>query len=265
MSECSSGSPKVGILMPCFNHAEYVQAAIESVVSQDYENKVLVIVDDASTDSSTDIILDMLVSIDGEKLINEYTSLLTGYITKDKLPVMLARHSINKKRPTARNTALKVAWELCDYFIPLDADDLLFYNKISVSMKSMMEDPINVGLVYSDDIIHNIKTGVDIYNYRRPFDRTILEQENYLGNCPLINKQAMGFVGMYDEKLEICEDWDMWLRMTESFIAIHIPVVLSQYNNTGDNCTFTFTNEQWYKYRSIVINKMLERKKHASN
>lgn len=51
---------KISILMPSYNYASYIREAIESVIKQTYTNWELIIIDDASTDSSLGIIKEYL-------------------------------------------------------------------------------------------------------------------------------------------------------------------------------------------------------------
>ena len=47
---------KVSVLMPSFNHGRFIEAAIESVLSQTYQDFELIVVDDGSSDNSAEII-----------------------------------------------------------------------------------------------------------------------------------------------------------------------------------------------------------------
>ena len=72
-------------------------------------------------------------------------------------------------------------------------------------------------------------------------------REGKLSNTPLINKKALDQVGLYDESMRTAEDWDLWLRITSKFVAIHIPVPLSTYSVTGFNASDTVPSEIWHK------------------
>ena len=71
---------------------------------------------------------------------------------------------------------------------------------------------------------------------------------------------ALGYSGMYDEDLPPCEDWDLWLRITENFVAIHIPEPLQQYTTTGQNCSFTIPVAIWNEQRAKIQAKLNKRK-----
>ena len=145
----------------------------------------------------------------------------------------------------ARNQAAKHVWEDSDAFMMLDADDLYLQNKIQKSVDKFLEDPQHIGIVYTDAVIKNLNTNSEVHEYREPFDRQRLERECIISNTPLINKTAFGKAGGYDETMRTCEDWDLWLRITENFVAIHIPEPLSTYSVTGFNSSDTISSEVW--------------------
>jgi len=87
-----------------------------------------------------------------------------------------------------------------------------------------------------------------------------LEKENIISNAPLINRLALEKVGLYEENLRTSEDWDLWLRITESFVAIHVPESLQVYSVTGENATQTVNREQWEKDWRTVYYRLQQRK-----
>ena len=142
----------------------------------------------------------------------------------------------------------------------LDADDLYLPKKISKSVVKYMEYPDNIGIVYTDAIIQNKLKGTRIYEYRMPFSRESLESECIISNTPLISKQALSTTGGYDPGMRTCEDWDLWLRITENFVAIHIPESLHVYSVTGKNSSDVVPQEVWQKNWSIIHNRIMARK-----
>ena len=216
----------VTVIMPCHNHASFLERSVGSVVSQNYDNTKLIIINDGSSDNSLDVASD---------LAGRYTNV----------------EVISNDRPTgpsaARNLAIRHAWDSTDFFAMLDADDSYLPDKISKSVKIMSEDTINIGLVYSDILIENMSTGAIVHELRRPYTRTEIETDCVISNTPLINKHALARAGLYDEDMRTAEDWDLWLRITENFVAIHIPEPLSTYSVTGSNASDTISLDIWNK------------------
>lgn len=249
--------PTVSIIIPCHNHSDYVMSAIDSAAEQTYKNIIISITDDGSTDDSYKKILSNV-----DEILEEETNDVIRAKCKYKNRIIyISRFDECKKQAFARNHCIKTVWKDSDLFMPLDADDLLFKDKVKKSVEVYLQMPKYIGLVYSDVIIFDKRNKVKRREYRPPYDRQLLERQNIISNSPLISRFALGYSGLYEEELPPCEDWDLWLRITENFVAIHIPEALQQYTTTGENCTFTVNSNRWNEQRSKVIGRMLERKK----
>jgi glycosyltransferase involved in cell wall biosynthesis len=225
---------------------------IKSVATQDYPYKFMVLVDDCSTDNSYDVVREMLTDVK-EDLKDGVRGLVDG------LNVILLKNEKNMHQAKTINKAFRFAFETCHLFSILDADDEYLPGKLSKTVAKFLEDPLRIGLIYNDALIHHVETDTYVHEFRRPYDRSVLTRENIISNTPLINKLALQKVGLYDEDLTTCTDWDMWLRITEQFVAIHIPEPLHVYRVTGKNMTWTVPTEQWNKDRMVVHQKLVQR------
>jgi glycosyltransferase involved in cell wall biosynthesis len=220
---------------------------------------MLAVVDDGSTDDSFDILhglMDEVVHEHGDEETGDevFTGMCQG------IPMILVKRPEALKQAAARNTAIKLSWQTAELFCQLDADDLYLPGKLSKSVAAWQQNPNYIGLVYSDAIIYDERDDTHVREFRPPYERNLLERENIISNAPLISKMALGYSGLYDEELPPCEDWDLWLRITENFLAYHIPEALQQYTVTGQNCTFTVPSEYWQKQWQAVHTKMTQRK-----
>lgn len=217
--------PRVTVVIPCHNHAGFLERSVASAVSQAYPNKKIIIVDDGSTDESLSV----------------------AHSLRDKSDGLV--EVIHNESPTgpsaARNIAIKQSWENTDFYCMLDADDSYIEGKISKSVDIMAKDPYNIGMVYADVLLENFSDGTISLELRRPYDRKLLECNCIISNTPLINKLAFSQAGLYDESMRTAEDWDLWLRITEHFVAIHIPEPLSTYSITGFNASDTVDKSIW--------------------
>ena len=249
--------PVVAVVIPLHNHTNFIEGCIKSVAMQDYPAKFCVVVDDNSTDDGFEHVLSLLQDKSTKDLPE---GVFSGTI--DGLHTIVLQNDSDIHGPSiARNIGMKVVWESCHMFGVLDADDEYLPNKLSKSVKVLIEDPKMIGLVYSDVILYDVETDTSVHEFRRPFDRERLEQENIISNAPLINKLALHEVGIYDNTLRTCEDWDLWLRITEKFVAIHIPEPLQMYRITGFNATQTVDNEQWQRDWQQVQANLRERQR----
>ena len=115
---------RFSIIIPAFNVEEYVSRAIDSVLNQDFKNYELIIVNDASTDNTLEVVKKYEKEFNKFKLIN---------------------HKENKESGGARNTGLNIAEG--EYIIFLDADDYLYENDVLSKINNLIGDK-QVDVVY---------------------------------------------------------------------------------------------------------------------
>src|SRR5690606_31921167 len=111
----SRGMSLVSIIMPCFNARRFLADAIESVLSQSYRDWELIVIDDGSTDGSSDTIL-------------AFTDERIRFYSQQ-----------NRGVSSARNLGLSVMRG--DFFCFLDADDLLPDNSLYSRLEKFKSDP----------------------------------------------------------------------------------------------------------------------------
>jgi glycosyltransferase involved in cell wall biosynthesis len=184
-------TPLVSIVMPTYNGSRYIDQAIQSCIGQTYLNWELIIVDDASTDSTPDII--------------------EQYIDQDPR-IYSIRHNQNRKLPAALNTGFRQAHG--DYFTWFSDDDLYLPNALH-EMVSFLEANPDVGLTYTDF------TYID--SEGQPFESISVEPpetlgiHNPTGLCHLYRRCVQEAVGDYAEDLFLVEDLDFWIRAFSKF------------------------------------------------
>jgi len=245
--------PIVCVVIPCHNHADFVQHAIQSVTQQDFPHLIVCVVNDGSADESQERICALF-----EQQINVPLDNMVGGLI-DNRPVYVFHNEQPTGPGAARNVGIKFGWNMADLYGVLDADDQWLPGKLQKSVDAWIKDTDRIGMVYTDVLINNLHTGVIMHEFRQPFLRARLERENIISNSPLISKMALNEVGLYDEDLRTCEDWDLWLRITERFAAVHIPEALQVYTVTGFNATDIVKEERWRKDWQRVQQKLRER------
>jgi len=238
----SIAAPRVTVVIPCHNHADMLPDAIKSVFIQDYRPIKICVVDDGSSDNPQSV----LKGLDGG------------------IEITVITNESPRGPSAARNIAVDQMWDHTDLFVMLDADDLYLQGKIRKSVEKFLEYPEHTGIVYTDAVIKNIHTGSQVHEFRRHFDREELEKECIISNTPMISKSAFQKCGGYDEGMRTCEDWDLWLRITENFMAIHIPERLHVYHVTGKNSSDIVSQEVWQE-NWAKINQRIAARKHGSS
>jgi glycosyltransferase involved in cell wall biosynthesis len=117
--------PLVSVIIPSYNHAQYIGSAIESVLTQTYENIELIIVDDGSSDNSHDVI--------------------KAYLEDPRVIAILNKN--NRGQSYVFNRALEVAKG--EFVSLLPSDDWYLPRKTELQVKKFLSSPENVGVVYA--------------------------------------------------------------------------------------------------------------------
>tara|TARA_A100001515_G_scaffold96155_1_gene77154 strand:+ start:1052 stop:1816 length:765 start_codon:yes stop_codon:yes gene_type:complete len=249
--------PKVTILIANYNDEEYIDNAIESAVNQDYPGSMTVcIVDDGSKDDSWEIISSYFDDKDGDVL----TKNNSGRFGQTNL---VAIKNVNSGPSEARNVGIEYTLEDTDIYAILDSDDEMYENKISSCVTVFEQGNGLVGVVYGDyDTLH-VESGKIIREFKEPYSRKRLVQECIVHSGSLISKEALLSVkeetGFYDKTMRTCEDYDLWMRISEKYIIAHVPKSLTKVRVTGDNSSFIVNQDIWQKNWLRVMEKMQQR------
>lgn len=213
----SNKTPLVSVICSCYNHSNYVEKTLDSVINQSYNNIQLIIIDDFSTDNSVFII--------------------ENWIKKRKQGILI-KNEKNLGLTTSFNQAFSIVKG--KYFIDLAADDLLLEHCIETQVNTFENiDNTNVGIVYGNATIYNENDTLG-YNYydqwpqkkitTTPKDgfiyKEILSHSNTICSISALIKTAVfKNLGGYDSNL-IYEDYDFWLRVSRTYFIIYIDNIL---------------------------------------
>lgn len=241
VAENLKDKPLISVIMPVYNRKDIVMGAIESVLSQSYSNFELIIVDDASTDGTRDLL----------KKINH-----------DKVRIIF--HDENKFCAGARNTGLKEAkGEFISY---LDSDNMFDkrYLAAVVGAFSLLPD---ADAVYTAQYrFENIGQNPFLILFG-VFNKSLLKNSNYIDiNSFSHRKSVYDAIGGFDEKYDALEDWDLILRTVNNNYKIYsIPVLLSFYylhapNRTTDLISSDYIKEISEKNELIINEYSLDKK-----
>ena len=242
--------PLVTAVIPLHNHADWVMDAVHSVAGQDYPNKRIVVVDDGSTDNPSGAVMERLEGITlGPPDVEPITCLGTIRGTQ----VMFCRFRQARGPSFARNYGVKAAWEGTDVFFFLDSDDVYEQGKLSRSVAKWQEAPEHIAVVYSDFDTLNPRTGLRVRQYKEPYSRERLVRECQPNCDSLVSKLALKECGLFDESLRTCEDYDLWLRLSERFVLVHLPESLVTIRVGDHSSTATVNREAWEEnYRRVM-------------
>ncbi len=209
-------NPKVSLIMPNYNYGEYVKDAIEGVLNQNYTSFELIIIDDASTDNSLDII----------------TPYLKGHPC-----IHLIKHQKNLGCFQSVEDGLKVAKG--EYITFHSSDDILFPDFLSQKVKILDENPA-LGLCcskyayfYSENPskIHSIdllKSEKELYLSPQDLIKKIKIKKFWIpGNASLMRKELFIKYGGLESKYHSNTDWFLLLKIGFSHGICYLPETLA--------------------------------------
>lgn len=232
--------PTVSIIIPVYNNERFLKEAIESILTQNYRNIEIIIVNDGSTENLS-------------KIAKTYNGVCKWV------------NQTNKGPANARNTGLKFATG--KYINFLDSDDLFLPGKLDIHLKFLETHP-NIDLVYSDGFKFKINSysqelsvplseNGDLKKGKLKFNTYISElivHNIFPIHAPLIKRSCLIDVGGFDENLTACEDWDLWFRIAEKYNFYFLDGYLIKYRDTpGSNSSDFLRN---YKELNKVMGKI---------
>lgn len=227
---------KFSIISPCYNAAYQLSTMIESVLSQDYSNFELIMVNDGSSDNTKEII--------------------TSYQQSDSRIVLVDQE--NSGKPSiARNNAIKISTGEIICF--LDADDTMLQGKLS-KVADVFKADINTNFVVHDFLTldqNNMlsdKGVVESHWQERNMDNAFIKQNGKLQSIPdvyqyfltewvflhvntvALRKSAFNISDiLFDEKLLFAEDISKWCELSVIFPFIYINQALATYRDTPNS------------------------------
>lgn len=204
--------PLVSIIVPTYNHGQYLGDAIESVLAQTYSNIEIIVVDDGSTDNTREVAASF-----GDKI--QY----------------LWQH--NRGLCAARNSGIDIANGT--YIGLLDADDMLEPEYCSWLVSALLAFPDAEGIICGYRFVDEKKQPLPQVEARciSPNElHTILLGGNFLvPESIIVHRRCYENVGPFDLSLTACEDWDMWLRISASHKIISTERVLTRHRVLPDS------------------------------
>ncbi len=200
----------VSVIIPVFNGLPFLKEAIDSVMAQTYKKFELIVINDGSTDG-TQALLDKFQKKLGKKMI----------VIKQK----------NQGQVIAKNRGIKKAkGELIAF---LDSDDLWKREKLE-SQVNVFKEYKSLGLCYTEAVLIDGKSTVIGYrsansSYTGKCFERLIEKNQITASSVMIKRECLKRIGIFDETLRTCENWDMWLRISLFFEIQYISQPLTYY------------------------------------
>jgi glycosyltransferase involved in cell wall biosynthesis len=210
--------PKVSVIIPTYNCAEYITQAIKSVLDQTYQDFELIVIDDGSTDNTRALLEPYLGSI-------------------------IYRFQKNQGESVARNEGIEIAQG--KYIAFLDADDWWVSSKLEQQVAAMDASPEAV-LSYSYCFMVDAQGGLSKFRGSQylgegetglssVFERLVLGCCIANPGTVLVRKDILQQTTLFDPTIQWGEDWDLWIQLSQKGLFLFIPESLAYYRMRKPN------------------------------
>lgn len=223
----------ISVIIPVHNRASVIVRAIRSVLSQSLPAKEIIVVDDGSTDQ-------------------------TSTVVEREFPEVRLIQQKNLGVSAARNTGIHHASG--DWIALLDSDDEWKPEKLQRQVSALHENPI-FQVCHTDEVwIRNGKRVNPMKKHRKP-DGWIFERCVALccvsPSAVLIHNSVLEKVGLFDQNLPVCEDYDMWLRVFSRYPILLVNAhLLVKYGGHADQLSRKYWGMD--RFRVVALIKILE-------
>ena len=226
----------VSVIIPSYNRAHTLPRALNSVIAQTRAADEIIVVDDGSTD-------------DTEQLIaKNYPQVI--YLKQQNLGVS-----------AARNLAIQHAHG--EWLALLDSDDAWLPQKLEKQLSLLAEQPA-FKIIHSDEIW--IRNGVRVNQMKKHAKCGGWIFQHCLPLCAIspsaviIHRDLLAQIGLFDETLPACEDYDLWLRITAHHPVLYCnEALITKYGGHEDQ----LSQQHWGmdRFRIRALNKCIKQSK----
>ena len=222
----------VTVIVPTYNRADKLAKALDSVLTQTCPPLETFVIDDGSTDHT-------------EALINRYYPTI-HYLKQE-----------NRGVSTARNVGIQSANG--EWLAFLDSDDEWRPNKLEMQMQRLKSEPDSL-ICHTEEIW--VRNGRRVNPKKKHVKKGGWIFEHCLPMCAMspssiiIHRSVFEDVGLFDESLPACEDYDLWLRITAKYAVtfIDIPQII-KYGGHEDQLSQKYWGMD--RFRIQALNKLL--------
>ena len=190
----SAARPRVSIIIPTYNRANFLGDAVASALGQDYQDIEVIVIDDGSTDETKDVLATF----------------------RDRRLVCVRQDNAGRSR--ARNRAIAMARG--EYITFLDSDDYYLPSKVGTQVAFLDANP-EYGMAYMSGLCVDDDRQALNMTYHASISGKIYPQIAFY--CPhtitlpnvIVRKEILQQVGPFDEAMQRFEDTDLWRRVSK--------------------------------------------------
>jgi len=225
--------PQVSVIIPTYNRAHILMRAVDSVLAQTFQQIEILVIDDGSTDNTPE-------------MLNAYGGRIR-VLSQENGGVSLAR-----------NVGIQAA---SGQFIAfLDSDDAWMPDKLERQVAALTAQP-QLPLCHTEEIW--IRNGVRVNPKKKHRKRGGYIFPYCLPLCvispssSILRRELLDEVGLFDEHLPACEDYDLWLRITHTHDVVFLEdPLLVKYGGHDDQLSRKYWGIDRFRVQALV--KLLE-------
>ena len=228
---------KISVVIPTYNRFNSIGRALDSILDQTYKPHEIIIVDDGSTDGTRELIRDHYPSI--------------KYFYQSRSGVSKARN-----KGIVESKAKWIAF--------LDSDDQWQPNKLEEQKNNLKQNP-TILVSHTNEIW--IRNGVRVNQMKKHqkyggyiFDKC-LDFCRMSPSSIMIHRQVFEDIGNFDEDLLVCEDYDLWIRVTSKFPVTYLDKpLIKKYGGHEDQLSKVKNGIEHFRIQSlekILLSRML--------
>ena len=235
---------KISVIIPTWNRSSYLARALESVLAQSIPPHEVIVVDDGSTDDTREIIKQQFSNV--------------RYLYQE-----------NRGVSSARNTGIGAAGG--DWIALLDSDDCWLPKKLEVQQQLLRDNP-DARICHSDEIW--IRNGKRVNPMKKHAKRGGHIFKHCLPLCAIspsstiIRRDLFDEIGLFDESLPACEDYDLWLRLCAAYPVLYADeALLIKHGGHADQLSRRYWGMDRFRIRAlekIVASSTLNAENHAA-
>ena len=222
----------ISVVIPTYNRAVLLKRALDSVLAQTLPVDEVIIVNDGSTDN-------------------------TSSMLKSRYPEVNLIEQNNQGVSAARNTGIAAARH--DWIALLDSDDVWHQNKLERQIQELNNAPDHL-ICHSDEIW--IRNGQRVNQMDKHKKKGGHIFQHCLPLCTIspsaviIHRLLFDEIGLFDETLPACEDYDLWLRLCSRYPVLYIEeALITKYGGHDDQLSRQYWGMD--RFRIQALNKII--------
>ena len=218
----------ISVIIPTYNRAHLLPRSLDSILSQSCLPNEIIVVDDGSNDDTSALMTSVYPEI--------------VFIQQSNIGVSCARN-VGIKRASG------------DWIAFLDSDDEWFPEKLEVQMNALYKNP-ELKICHTNEIWIRNGTRVNPKKKHEKFGGWIFQKCLPLccisPSSVIIHKSIFNEIGLFDDSLLVCEDYDLWLRITARNPVLYIEKpLLRKYGGHNDQLSRKYWGMDRFRIKSL--------------